>query len=181
MMFGMGSCIGYPSHYSTEETESAAQTESDDTVEEIAEEESGSDWVYNESVDEMTDKTCYYASIISENSVDFDFPYNGGSTLKLTLRDSPQFGKDAYIYISQGQFNPSYNNEKIKIRFDNNDPYTMKCGTPADFSTDLLFILDYKKLVKELKKAKTMKISASFFSEGTRTFTFNVDGLEWDH
>lgn len=139
------------------------------------------DWVYNETIDEMTDKASYTASVVSENSVDFDFPYQGGSTLQFTLRDDPQYGHDAYIRISSGQFNTSFNGTKIKIRIDSNDAMTFNCNEASDGSQDILFLKGYERIVKALKDAKTMKISAEFFSEGTRTFTFNVEGLEWNH
>lgn len=138
-------------------------------------------WSYNESIDEMTDKTTYLASVVSENSVYFDFPYQGGSTLTFTLRDSPQYGKDAYIRISTGQFNSSYNGTTIKMRIDDKPAQTINCNEASDNSTDLLFLRGYNKIVKALKGAKTMKISAEFFSEGVRTFTFDVSGLEWNH
>lgn len=138
-------------------------------------------WSYNESIDEMTDRTTYLASVVSENSVYFDFPYQGGSTLTFTLRDSPQYGKDAYIRISTGQFNSSYNGTTIKMRIDDKPAQTINCSEASDNSTDLLFLRGYNKIVKALKGAKTMKISAEFFSEGVRTFTFDVSGLEWNH
>ena len=36
--------------------------------------------------------------------------------------------------------------------------------------------------VKKLKTAKQIKVQASFFQEGDRTFTFTTPvGLEWEH
>lgn len=138
-------------------------------------------WCYDETIDEMTDKTAYRAYVVSENSVDFDMPYDGGSKLTFTLRDTPQYEKDAYIRISPGQFNVSYNGTKIKVRFDDNPAMTINCNEASDNSMDVLFLKDYDKILKALKEAKTMKISAEFFTEGTRTFTFDVSGLEWNH
>ncbi|MDE7369812.1 MAG: hypothetical protein K2N08_08620 [Muribaculaceae bacterium] len=138
-------------------------------------------WEYHQSIDEMTDKTTYYASIESENEVEFDFPYNGGSSLTLTIRNSPQYGKNIYIKISKGQFNPGINGTNIKVRFDDNEPIIGHCIQPSDYSTDLLFIDNYNKVLNKIKESRTMKINAEFFSEGTRTFNFKTEGLEWDH
>ncbi|MBD5254625.1 MAG: hypothetical protein HDS53_00910 [Barnesiella sp.] len=138
-------------------------------------------WQYREEIDEMTDKTSYYAKTVSTNSVDFGFPYEGGSTLSLTVRDSPQYGEDVFISVSKGQFNSHYNGTTIKMRFDDADPFTVNCSEPSDLSSDILFLNGYSKIVGLLKKSSTMKISVEFFQEGTRTFTFDVKDFKWDH
>ncbi len=102
-----------------------------------------SNWSYSESIDEMTDKTTFLASVTSENEVNFDFPYNGGSVLTLTIRQSPQYGKDIYIKISKGQFNCGVYGETIKVRFDDDKPITFNCVEPSDHSSDLLFIQNH--------------------------------------
>ena len=154
-----------------------------DTTQEVEKigEEKRSAWEYTESVDEMTDKTAYFATVYSENSVDFDFPYDGGSTLSFTIRQSPQYGNDMYIHISKGQFNSGISGTKIKVRFDDNDPIPVNCTTPSDYSSDILFLKGFDKLLKHLKESKTMKINVEFFNEGAHTFTFDVNGLEWNH
>lgn len=162
---------------------SAVEAKDDSIKIAVATDEPKSAWHYDESTDEMTDKTAYSAWIESENSVDFDFPYNGGSYLKFYLRNSPQYGKDAYMRISKGQFDVDYSGTKVMVKFDDKEPMTLTCVEASDSSTDILFFRDgdYGKLVKCLKEAKTMKIQAPFFTEGNRTFTFNVEGLEWNH
>lgn len=144
-------------------------------------EEPASAWQYSEQIDEMTDKNTYCAYTVSTNEVTFDFPYEGGSSLTFTIRDSPQYGKDMYIRISKGQFNAKYNGTKIKVRFDDDPAFDVYCNESSDLSMDILFLRGYNKILPKLKKAKTMKIAAEFFNEGVRTFTFDVEGLEWNH
>jgi len=43
----------------------------------------------------------------------------------------------------------------------------------------MLFIGNYNSFVAELKKAKTLRIEALFFSQGSRIFEFEVAGLKW--
>ena len=141
-----------------------------------------SKWEYSESVDEMTDKKSYLAYIVSENEVDFEFPYNGGSNLLLYLRNDPQYGQNVYIKITKGQFNMDLlDGQTIKVRFDEDQAFNVKCSGPSDHSMDVLFLNGYKKVVDRLKTAKTMKVSVEFFNEGTRTFTFDVANLNWEH
>lgn len=184
MFLLMGACVGLVGKdEKSSKPESTVESEQvpDSLKEQVEPQAPESAWSYEESIDEMTDKTTYLAYVVSENSVNFDFPYQGGSTLTFTLRNSPQYGKDAYIRISSGQFNVSYSGTTIKLRIDDNPAMTINCNEASDNSMDILFLRGYNKIVKALKGAKTMKISAEFFSEGTRTFTFDVSGLEWDH
>lgn len=76
------------------------------------------DWVYTSEKDEMTDKVSTYATLKSENIVDFDFPYNGGSYMTLSVRKSPKYGTDVYIHISKGQFISNEYNEQIRCPLD---------------------------------------------------------------
>lgn len=173
----IGACFGDSDAAST-----SNETSDSVVVEEIKNNEPTTKWEYNETVDEMTDKTSYIARVISENEVDFDFPYNGGSKLFLFLRNDPQYGKDVFIKISKGQFNSCIlDGQKIKVRFDEDKAFDVNCNTPSDHSADVLFLTGYRKIVDRLKTAKTMKISVEFFNEGKRTFTFDVKDLKWEH
>ena len=140
-----------------------------------------SKWAYSEEIDEMTDKKTYYAQIESENEENFEFPYHGGSHLILNLRNSPQYGKNIYIRITKGQFISGINGQNIKVRFDSDNAFNVLCNEPSDYSSDVLFLTGYNKIINRLKTAKTMKISVEFFNEGTRTFTFDVENLKWEH
>ena len=174
----IGACFG------ESETETTSSGTSDSAVaatEKVKNDEPKSKWEYSESVDEMTDKKSYLAYIVSENEVDFEFPYNGGSRLIFTLRNSPQYGKDAFIRITKGQFISGINGQNIKVRFDEDQAFNVHCNEASDYSTDILFLNNYKKIAERLKTAKTMKINVEFYNEGTRTFTFDVENLKWEH
>ena len=139
-------------------------------------------WQYSEETDEMTDKTNYFAQIGSENTADFDFPYEGGSKLWLTLRNHAEYGKDICIQISRGQFNANIiDGQTVTLRFDDEKPFTVTGMPASDGSMDLLFLRNYKKIAEKLKTAKKLLIKVEFFQEGNRTFTFDVEGLQWEH
>lgn len=136
-------------------------------------------WEYTEETDEMTDKVNRRAYVISENSANFDFPYDGGSRLALNIRDHSTLGKDIWIYIDKGQFNTGIYGQKVTLRFDDEKPITVNGNSSSDGSADVLFLSSYKKLLPKLLKAKTLKVQVEFFQEGNRTFTFDVAGLKW--
>lgn len=140
------------------------------------------DWVYTSEKDEMTDKVSTYATLKSENIVDFDFPYNGGSYMTLSVRKSPKYGTDVYIHISKGQFiSNEYNGtNKVSVRFDDDKAISFTTIESSDGSSDILFISNAKKFIARAQKAHSIKIQAPFFQEGERIFTFNTSNpLQW--
>lgn len=143
--------------------------------------EPASAWKYFDEVDEMTDKTAYFASVTSDDAAYFDFPYEGGSYLTLTVRKSPKFGNDVYIRISKGQFKTAYDGTTIKVRFDDEPQFSVSCNEASDGSSDILFLNGFNKLVGKLKTHKTMKVNAEFYQEGNHTFTFDIENFEWAH
>lgn len=139
-------------------------------------------WDYREETDQFSGKTSYLAILASSNSVNFDFPYNGGSVLYLGVRKHPQYGNDVYIKISSGQFNSSaFDGATIKVKFDDGPTMNFRCNNPADYSMDCLFISGYSRFVNQLKKAKKCIIQAPFYQEGDKTFEFVVQNFEWNH
>lgn len=181
----VATCNGGSSSPATVNYESAAIEEETvaivDTLEEPVSAEPASSWRYFEEVDEMTDKTAYFASVTSKEAAYFDFPYEGGSYLTLTVRKSPKFGNDVYIRISQGQFKTGYDGTTIKVRFDDEPQFSVSCNEASDGSSDILFLNGFNKLVGKLKNHKTMKINAEFYQEGNHTFTFDIENFEWAH
>ena len=133
-------------------------------------------WNYESEIDEMDGSTTKRAIAVSSNVVEFDFPYNGGSTLGICVRKTKKYGTDVMISISKGQFVSSeYNGTNyVTVRFDNNAPIKFTTVEPSDYSNDLLFLQNSKKFIKLAKNAKTIKIEAPFFNEGSYVFTFDT-------
>ena len=63
----------------------------------------------------------------SHNTVNFDFPYNGGSRLSMHIREKEN-NVDVYFTISNGQFvcNECMGTDEIVMRFGNEDAITYK-------------------------------------------------------
>lgn len=139
-------------------------------------------WNYSTDTDEMNDSKSRFASLVSDNTVNFDFPYQGGSSLSLIVRYMKKYGTDVYIKISSGQFicNEYQGTNNVRVRFDDAAPIKFSTNEPSDGSSDMLFLNNAKKFIKLAKQAKTIKIEAPFYQEGNRIFTFTVDKpLEW--
>lgn len=141
-----------------------------------------SKWRYNEDTDQMRNTKSYWAMLTSENSVDFDFPYNGGSTLKMELRKSAKYGNDIYFTISKGQFSCGYDGCHATIKFDDGKPQKISLVGAADGDMTTLFLSGKaSNLAAKIKKSKTMMIELHFFQEGSRQFLFHTEGLQWKH
>lgn len=142
-----------------------------------------SNWTYGEKKDEMRDGTTYFAELSSENKVDFDFPYNGGSSLSITLRQDPQYGKDVIVGISKGQMS-CFSGCTIKVKFDDGAIQTFSMAGADSGSSDIIFVSGSKSIVNfagQLKKAKKVIVELSFFQTGPKQFTFKTEGLNWKH
>jgi hypothetical protein len=140
---------------------------------------SGNAWEYDEQIDKMREAKSKYASTESLNKVQFAFPYNGGSNLKIIFRKSPKYGYDAILRISKGQFT-CFMECKIHAKFDNAKIESYSATGARDGSADTIFIDNYNKFVSKVKKAKKLVIEADFYDVGSKQFEFNVEGLKWD-
>jgi hypothetical protein len=134
-----------------------------------------SKWDYHVTTNEMSDAVWVRASINSENTVNFQFPYEGGSRLSFNLLHLSKNLDTAYICIDNGQFVP----DSVIIRFDDAPAIILQSSPPSDGSTDQLSLSDFERHIPELRNASVMKIQPTFYSEGSRIFTFDVSGLEW--
>lgn len=135
-------------------------------------------WNYQESTDKMRNETTKYASITSSNKVSFGFPYQGGSTMELTIRKSPKYGKDIVIEISSGQFTCMMGCT-IHMKFDNGKIERFSANGAADGSSDVIFAKPFGAILTKLQKAKKLVVEADFYNEGANQFEFNVSGLNW--
>lgn len=137
-------------------------------------------WEYSESKDEMTGKKTYYAESVSTNTLEFDFPYNGGSSFSLGIRYGKQ-GKDIFLRVSKGQFLTSYNGSSMRVKFDDESPVNYSYVGTSDGSADVIFIESYSKFLNKLKKAKKVSLEPEFYQAGKQIINFNVEGLKWEY
>jgi len=157
----------------------SAPEEITNTQEDIrrAEIEANGYWAYGQEYDRMTEETRYLAAVKSPELVYFDFPYQGGSELTMTIRKRGSV-LDIYFKISNGQF---LTNQMARIKFDDGKPFDVSLIEPADYSTGLIFIDYTSKVLARIKKSNIMIIELPFYQEGNRSFIFDVRKLKWEH
>ena len=135
------------------------------------------DKVFFSEKDEMTGRTVKREIFESVNTVEFSFPYNGGTTAWLELRNHPQYGKDVVLRISKGQLQcHSYSNCSIGISIDDGEPFNMTGIGPEDNSSLSVFI--NWSLAARIRNAKTLKIQVPTFQNGRPVFEFDLAGID---
>jgi len=138
----------------------------------------GTQWTYSEAEDKMSGGTTYHAYVISTNTVEFGFPYNGIQNATLHLRVDPKYGKDVIFRIEKGQILcNSYEDCSVLVRFDDDKPVNYSAIGAADNSTETIFIRNYSKFVEKLLKAKQVRISTNIYQQGAPVFEFDVSGF----
>jgi len=163
-----------------QETAEVLDTVAIDTTAKTAPTEVKTKWNYSEQANEMDDNTTYFAQVEANDLLDFDFPYNGGVTASIVIRNK-NGKKDAMIQISKGQFMTKIDDNTIRVKFDNNKPITYSYSEPSDNSTTTIFISSASSFISKLKKAEQTIIECEFYSNGVRAMKFETKGLVWKH
>ena len=138
----------------------------------------GSSWTYSSEKDAVRNATVNYAVITSDNNVQFDFPYNGGSTLRMTIRHDHR-GDNVILDISKGQFACSIESCSGEMNIDG-VARRLTLDEAADGSANTLFVRGESGIIKSLKSAKKIIIELPFYQSGNKQFTFTTaKGLVW--
>ncbi|EIZ78251.1 hypothetical protein WSK_3133 [Novosphingobium sp. Rr 2-17] len=177
---GILGAIITPNKSATNDPGSSSSVASADTPETAETSEPETKWSYSENKDELRGSTTYLASIASENTVEFGFPYTGDQHLTITMRKGKAFGDDVYFEIERGQFICGIYDCDGTISFDGKAE-KLSLVPPEDHSTTILFAKHGSAIIKKLKAAKKVVVELQFYQEGNRQFTFETAGLKWEH
>lgn len=134
-------------------------------------------WKFSSSEDKMRRSITSYATLLSTNQLQFEFPYSGGATGSIILRKSAKHGHDVMLQVSKGQFACALNCS-INVKFDNGKIERYSVVEPSGGSTGIVFITAYDRFTKKLKNSKHLVIEAEFFQDGIHQIEFDTAGLE---
>jgi hypothetical protein len=135
-------------------------------------------WVYTTSEDRMGRGTSKLARVPSINTVSLDFPYQGEQYAVLMLRNSPRSGKEVMLTVQRGQFSSTYSRNYVTVKFDDGELQKFVIAEADNGATGLLFIGDEKRFIRQLSKAKQIKLEVLFYQYGQHVFEFDVHGLD---
>lgn len=178
----LGAIIGDPKDKPDGQTMAdASGTENQGTVPETVDsppETEKSDWSIDQQKDELRGTTDKFASVTSENSVQFDFPYCCDSRLQITVRKTAQYGQDVIFQISDGQFVCGIYDCTGMISIDGK-PEQLSLNTSADHDSKVLFAKYPDAIIKKLNSSSKVIVELPFYQEGNRQFTFSTRNLDW--
>lgn len=134
-------------------------------------------WHISSSTDEMTDTKNIWAKITSDNYISQDFPYEGLTYARITVRYMKKYGYDVLVEITKGQIDGReyYGTDYITARFDEGAPKRYYFNEAADGSSDVIFLRNKSDFIKKCKQAKNIKIDIPIYQSGRPVFTFHVD------
>jgi uncharacterized protein YxeA len=133
-------------------------------------------WVYSSDTNQMNNEVTLYAENSSPTELDFDFPYEGGSTYKLTIRETN--GKDE-VMLSLNNSPALAPENKITLKFDDKQPFSVSFNESADGGTDVVFLNSSQKIINEIKQSKKLKMELTIFENGNHIIEFNIADLKW--
>lgn len=136
-------------------------------------------WERQEDADQMRGTKTSFTYTISLNKADFPFPYNGGSTLEINIRNRKQDGISVALIIKKGQFN-CHNECSIHAKFDDGKIEKFGAARSSSGTPNLIFISPNGRFIAKLKKSKKLTVETDFYNTGSAQFQFNVAGLQLD-
>ena len=144
----------------------------------------GAEWQYRVDDDKMAGEKSYFASVISQNSINLKFPYEGGTLAKLTVRKGSrsQYGNGVRDVISidviNGQAVCLGQKCVSRIKFDNHlEKFTLR--TPRDGSSETLGIFEVSYFASKLKKSKKVFLELEIYKGGNQIFEFDTSDFVW--
>ena len=141
------------------------------------------DWSYYDKKDEMRGDVFTFAAATSDNKVNFEFPYEGGSNLSIVVRKRNDKLDAIMFSISKGQFTCGIRNCKGAVRFDKNGkPGTIEeltLALPQDYSHDVLFAVNENWFYKRLRSSDALTIELPFYQSGNLQFKFSLNRLDF--
>lgn len=143
-----------------------------------------SEWIERSSTDAMTDETNVWMTLTSDNYHEFDFPYEGGTRLKIEVRHRKQDGTQVMLSVNRGQLmeTTSYQRNDVIVRFDDDEPMRFTTNEPADHSSNILFLNNPRKFINRAKTAHKILIQVPTYNNGQPTFSFEpTEPLKWEY
>lgn len=138
-------------------------------------------WEYQSTEDPMTGETTRGASIRSENTVHFDFPYQGEQHAHLFILYSPSAGVFARLQLDRGQFLCTpHSGCTVQVRFDERAPQRWQGVGPSDGSRTTVYLGDTDTFLRQLRESSKVLLQTEVYQEGAPIFEFHVEGFDYD-
>lgn len=129
-------------------------------------------WACRERVDQITGARSESIFTLSDNSVDFKFPYNGGSRVMLGLVDRTQAEKGVALIVTKGQFRCRPPTCKLRAKADD----AVLTLTAVQLSRDSLRINYEPATFAQITTAGALRIETPMYEEAPAYWDFSPGG-----
>ena len=130
----------------------------------------GSGWQYQQN------GTLQKATLNSINQLELPYPYGGGSTVTLTIRNRDG-AITVFFSVSKGLLASSFQGGTALIRINGGRLVTYALSAAANGRGNLLFVDDSPQLIKQLRIATVMIVQLKVAGQKTHKIRFNAAGL----
>lgn len=112
------------------------------------------------------------------NSTD-EIDTGGGEprAVRLVFRDHAEWGRSSYLVLWNGDFD-CYGGCTVRVAADDAAPKTMKASRPRTDEAIAMFVNDWRTLWQMTTAAKRLTIDFPVMAGGTRSATFEVNGVD---
>jgi hypothetical protein len=138
-------------------------------------------WRYSSAKDEMRGTEKFYAMLTSDNQVQLDFPYQGGSSLTLAVRKYGKEATDVLLFIDKGQVTCHMSGCELAVKFDDEPVSSVHAHEAAGGSTNAVFIDYPTTFIKKMKASKHLMLELPLYQAGDKQFKFETAAFEWSH
>lgn len=140
------------------------------------------EWRYTETTDAMRNEVTRSASLLSENTLAFPFPYDvTNNRASLWLWKIGSTGQQMGISVGAGQFScDESSHDSIAIKFDDGPIEYVPCEGGVGGRYDAIYVGgNVRPLVDRIRSAKKLIVEAEFYGSGRIQITFDTTGLDW--
>lgn len=136
-------------------------------------------WQYESKSDQIAG-TIDKAILPADNVVQFPYPYAGGSTVSLVLRNRNGH-TTAYLLTSKGLFTSSYQGGRAQLRFDGGKPVSYALVAAENGSGSTIFFDADQQLIRQIRASKTMTARVQCPGLSLDELRFTTAGLRWKY
>lgn len=140
------------------------------------------EWQYSTSApDKMTGEITSSATLVSETTLKFDFPYKDSVASLLLTRTTEKNNKardSVFVQVTKGQFLCRLSCT-VSVKFDGGAIEKYSANMPHDGITTYIFLRDPKPFIERLRTSKRVIIEADFFKNSGTQMEFSPKGLRW--
>ena len=130
-------------------------------------------WSFSEKIDDFDGTETKYCSIEANETIKAGF---GTSRPMIQIRLKNNKDLDIIIKAEHVVFGHPEANTKVRLKFDEEEPFKVGFDGAADSSADIIFLRNTKKIIEKLKSSQKLVIEMPVFMESGVRASFDIAG-----